>query len=121
MTQKVNPKQQIAITCIVQGDTQEQAAIAAGVSLATVSRWNRDADFSAELEKQQRMVIPNTTKIIAGRLPTVVRYLYSVVDDPSISHTLRIRAAGTILTHALKFAETSDILERLEALEAMRQ
>ena len=117
MSHNITPRQERAVAVLVAGGNDIEASKAAGVKRETVNRWKRDLDFQDAIKKQRDKFLPDVTLAIMASLGDCVAYLRSVVNDDEQSHTLRIRAAGTLLSNALKYQETTDILQRLEALE----
>ena len=49
---------------------------------------------------------------------TAIDTLYDVMTDESTAKQTRVYCAVSVLQYAMKFTETADIIERLEALEA---
>ena len=119
MAQTVTPTQLKALTVLLDGGTDTEAAEAADVRRETVNRWKRDETFQAAFREQEAAILPTVTRKLVGSLADCVTYLVDVVNDDKKSDTLRIRAAAVLLDRAIKYKETTEVAARLDALEEL--
>lgn len=102
---------------LAQGDTQSQAASAAGVSERTVRRrWATDQGFRDDvailregLFNEAAAKIVNLTAIAASTLEELT--------GPDTDPKVRLQAATTILSTGLKLQDIERLRRRIEALE----
>jgi transcriptional regulator with XRE-family HTH domain len=105
------------IEALLAGETQAGAAIAAGVSRRTVSRWLRDPAFAAELEKARTLAFAEALSALKGGAAAAVKTLLQNLGARSPAE--RRQAAREILTFAFKGVETLDFEARLERIEKL--
>ena len=105
-----------ALTALLTTNTVKEAAEHCGTSVATLYRYLRDVEFKKEYREARRDLMEATL----GRLQNAT--------DQAV-HTLRrnmscgtpgseVRAAQIVIDNALRGIEQTEILERLEILEA---
>lgn len=121
MRQKLAPNQVKALAVLIDGGNDSEAAEAAGVRRQTVNTWKNKPEFQDEFDKQYAEIIPKATAALTASIGDCVSYLRSVVVDDEKSDTVRIRAASTLLTNAIRYTETSEIVQRLEEVEAIQR
>ena len=107
-----------AIEALLTGCTHVAAAAAAGVSSRTLSRWKDDPGFSKALKQRGRVALAGATTRLKASVDTAVDVLQDVMQDGETPAAVRVRAAVAVIDGALKLAEVTDIMERLDALEA---
>ena len=117
MARNVTPTQLKALTVLLAGGNDIEAAEAADVRRETVNRWKRDDTFQAAFREQEALILPTVTRKLIGSLADCATYLVDVVNDEEKSDTLRIRAAAVLLDRAIKYKETTELAARLDALE----
>lgn len=121
LTKNLTSKQRAAVSALLEGKTQAQAATAAGVSAKTVWRWLADNnDFQTAVKGHSILALKAARVQLAGSLETAVETIIDIMTmiKPNQGSGTRLRAAGMVLDNALRMAEMTDVLERLEAIEA---
>ena len=116
-----NVQRQAVLDALIAGATVKQAAAAGQVSEKTVRRWLDDEEFSAQLAAAQKEVTKRLTRAIISRAERAVCVLDVVMTDTANPPTARVTAANSILNHASKATETTEILTRIEALEKLNE
>lgn len=112
-------KQRAAIAALLEGQTQATAATAAGVGRQTVSRWLSEPAFSAALREGSDGAIRAASARLAALTEHAIAAIAATMAQPMTpGATVRLRAADTLLSQALRIREHADILERLAILEA---
>jgi len=111
-------KQKAAIAALLEGQTKAQAADAAGVGRQTVSRWLGEPAFAAALREGSDGAIRAASARLAVATEHAVNGIMAAIQEPTKpGAAIRLRAADTLLGHALRVREHADILERLAELE----
>lgn len=83
-TSKLTPRQQKAVMLLATGVSNEQAAIAVGVSAGLVSKWLRNEAFRNELRdamERMRQIFEGRIMSLAANAATVIQKLMA---DPSL-------------------------------------
>lgn len=119
MPKKVNDEKLLEMLLVHGG--VKGAADACGLSQNAVYKRMRDPVFRAEYDKTQGIVLSATTGALCEALGDAVKALHGIVKDNTVSSGLRVQAASALLSHGLRYVETSNVLKRLEALEAVRE
>ena len=120
LEKKLDTRQRKAVAALITGKTQAQAAAAAGVSSKTVWRWLADnTDFAAVIKAHTSLAMHAARVQLAGNLETAVSTIIEIMTavKPAAGSGARLRAAKMVIDSALRVAEFSDILERLEVIE----
>ncbi len=113
-------KQAAAITALLEGNNQAGAATAAGVTKRTVQRWLSEPKFVAALRAGSDGAIRAASARLAALAEHAVNAIAATLSQPTTPGAgVRLRAAESLLSHALRIREHTDILERLAQLEKM--
>jgi hypothetical protein len=109
-------KQERAIVALLAEPSIEAAAKTAEVSDVTIWRWMKQPEFRAKLRDARRAVVEGAI----GRLQQAATEAVSTLQRNLACGTpsVEVRAATTILDHAIKAVELFDVVERIEQLEA---
>jgi hypothetical protein len=104
-----------ALTC---GATVEQAAQQSGVSARTVHRRLKVPSFQQRLQTARRDIVERAAAMLtAAALESVSTLL--VLQRPEYPPGVRLGAAKATLELGLKVRENSNVLQRIEDLEAL--
>ena len=93
------------------------AASACGLSQNAIYRRLQDETFRARYDSMQGILLQTAAASMSDMLQDAVKALKNVCDDMSVSPQIRVNAADCLLRHCLRYAETADILARIERLE----
>lgn len=115
---KLTARQRRALEALIVGMNQQDAAAAASVAPSTVARWKSEPAFAAELQRQTTAGVNDATRRLAGTLDMAVNTFRRIMESPTANDSLKLRAANYAAAHAVKLLEVSEILQRLEAIEA---
>ena len=120
----IQANQARAITALIEGNSKQEAAAAAGVTSRTFSRWMAEPEFLAELDQQKSQIISYATMRTVAMMDHAIEAIHDILsgnteDKTEVSH-MKLRAAKIALDSALKLIETNDILKRIEALERQK-
>jgi site-specific recombinase XerD len=109
-------RQQRAIEQLLTAESLTQAAVAAGISRRTLTRWLADPAFVAALEQAGSEAVANAARKLSGLSETAVEELRSILENGS-TEVVRLRAIEMVLAHALRWRELADLERRVAALE----
>lgn len=104
----------MALAC---GATIENAARSAGISETTAHRRLLDPEFQRRLQKIRDDMVERATHMLTAAAMEAVKTLLEL-QKTSTPATVRLGAAKTILELGMRFRETAELVERIEALEA---
>jgi hypothetical protein len=113
--EKLTRKQEQAIAALLTEPTLEQAAALAGVSKRTLEYWLARPDFQAAYRKARAAVLERTVGRLVSGSGRAVGVLVECLESPRPSD--RIRAAATLLAHAVGAVEVVELERRLSELE----
>ena len=114
--EKLTRKQELLISALLSEPTVEAAARTAGVGYRTAKRWLTLPAFQAEYRAARRRVVEFAVGQLQGLASQAVGALRRNLRGVQAAD--QIRAAVAVLKHATHAIEATDVLERLEALEA---
>lgn len=117
----MTPKQQKALVALLTQPTKEKAATAAGITSKTLRSYLDDPEFLAEYRKAYSELVEDATRKVQQTLDPAVAVLREVMEDGSENGQVRVSAARSVLEYGLKMTEQTDILNRLQDLEAAMQ
>lgn len=117
----MTPKQQKALVALLTQPTKEKAATAAGITSKTLRSYLDDPEFRAEYRKAYSELVEDATRKVQQTLDPAVAVLREVMEDGSENGQVRVSAARSVLDYGLKMTEQTDILNRLQDLEAAMQ
>lgn len=102
---------------LIHGSVRGAAAVL-GVSQNMIYKRLKDDNFRNEYDKLQGTVLCTAAAAMCAALDKAIGALIAVLDDPDASAGLKVTAANALLGHANRYVESSNILRRLDALEA---
>lgn len=117
----MTPKQQKALVALLTQPTKEKAATAAGITSKTLRSYLADPEFRAEYRKAFSELVEDATRKVQQTLDPAVAVLQEVMENDSENGQVRVSAARSVLEYGLKMTEQTDILNRLQELEAAMQ
>jgi hypothetical protein len=113
----LRPRQTAAIAALLNTGKVTDAAAAGGVTTKTVYAWLRQPDFSAALRAAEADALRSLSRRLAGLGEAAADALKDALDeDQPIG--IRLRAADLVTARGPALAELTDLIARLEALEA---
>ncbi len=119
-SEKLEAKQETALAALLAHPTVADAAKAAKVSQATLWRYMRDEKFSARYAEARADVTKHLIMRLQSDSTKAARVLLEVAEDTNAPASARVSAARTIIEQALRGAEIRDLMERIDALEALQ-
>ena len=116
--EKLSRKMNDFILALMTAGTLDEAAAAVGISSATARRWYRLDVVRTELKRLQGEVVGHSLSRLKLSASEALEVLRSVANDKVSPPSARVAAARAILDNTFRSIETTDVLERLESLEA---
>jgi hypothetical protein len=115
---KFTRKMEAAITALLTHTNLEEAAAAAGISVATLLRWQKLPEFQKDFRKARGTVHAQAMARLQQATGPAVSTVLRVMSDPQTPPATKMRAGQIVIELSLKFIDQEDILARLEELEA---
>jgi AcrR family transcriptional regulator len=118
---KLPGKQDAALAALLTQPTVRDVAKAAKVAEGTLWRYLSDPTFSAHYKEARRQVTEHLIARLTSDSTKAARVLLEVAEDQGAPASARVSAAKVIIEQALRGAETRDLMERIDALEAAQK
>jgi hypothetical protein len=115
---KFTRKMEAAIIGLLTQKNLEEAARYAGVSVATLLRWQKLPEFKKAYRVAQRTVHGQSMARLHQATSAAVSTVLKIMLDPNTSAATKVKAAATILGLSSKSLEEEEIEVRLAELEA---
>ena len=106
-----------AVAALMTRSSVEDAARSVGVEPKTLRRWMREPEFKAAYLLARREAVGQGTARFQSSFGAAVTTLLKVMVDPNTPALTKIRAADSVVAHAMKGIELEDVETRLLALE----
>jgi hypothetical protein len=106
----------LALT-LATGQSQEQAARAAGVAARTVARRLADPAFRARVSEVRKDLFDRACGILCGGVGLAAAKLRTLMQETK-SEMVLLAAARSVIDYALRLREHGSLEERLAQLEA---
>ena len=113
----LNPKQERALQAVLAHPNLKEAALAAGVSDATLWRYMKDAEFSRRLREARREAIGHAALRLQGSAGEAVAVLRDLMTKDAAPPAARITAARAVLDYSFRVVEADELKARLDELE----
>ena len=113
----LRPRQTAAIAALLNTGKVTDAAAAGGVTTKTIYAWLREPDFSAALRAAEADALRGLSRRLAGLGEAAADALRDALDEEQ-PIGIRLRAADLVTQRGPALAELTDLITRLEALEA---
>jgi hypothetical protein len=115
--QGLTPKQQKAISALLDQPTLKEAAAASSVNESTLWRWLQDEGFQQVYRQARGQLLESTLTALQSASGLAVETLRAVMEDQTAQPSARVSAAKAVLELGLKGREILEVEERLRALE----
>jgi len=112
---KLTTRQIKAIPIILEAPSLRAAAKKIGVSAKTLSRWNNEPVFTAELDRARDAMTKDALSLLQLSMEKAVKRLAKIIDCNDLG--LARIAANDVLRNGLKSLEIFEIINRLEEIE----
>ena len=116
-SEKLTRKQELAIVALLANRSVEEAARACKTPVRTLFRWLREPGFDTAYRAAKKAAFGQGIARLHHLSSAAVSTLGKVMLDAATPPATKVRAADSILNHAIKAIETEDIEARVAALE----
>jgi hypothetical protein len=106
-----------AVIAVLTQRNLQEAAHEAGIGIATLMRWQKVPEFQEALRIARREALSQTIGRLQQGASAAATTLLKVMLDQNTPASTKIRAADSVMNHALRAMELEDVLERLTELE----
>ncbi len=112
-------KEQEAIAALLSSPSITAAAGKLGISELTLRRWLEEPAFAKAYRQARAQIVEHAIGVLQQTTSRAVTTLFEALgcDSPAT----RVRAASVLLERSLKAVELSEIMSRLDALEARQK
>lgn len=114
---KFGRKKEEAVAAVLSQRNLEEAARVAGVGVATLMRWQKLPEFQEALRRARREALSQTIGRLQQGSSAAATTLLKVMLDQGTPASTKVRAAESVMNHALRAMELEDVMERLTELE----
>ena len=112
-----NDKESKILQALLTTTTIQEASTMAGTTSQTIYRYLNKPDFKDKLNDMKAELLNQATTALQNRTGKAINIISEIADNNDINPQIRLTACRTILEYNIKFTETNDIMQRLEALE----
>lgn len=121
MAAKFGRKQEEAIAALLSHRGIEEAARASGVGYKTLLRWLEIPEFRNRYMEARRKAVHQAIARLQQATGAASLTILKLMTDPNVPAAVKLRAAESVIDHAIKAIEMEDIEARLAALEEAAQ
>jgi len=115
--EKLEPKQVKAIAALLEESTISKAAVAAGISHATIHRWLQEPEFRRAFMHARWRTVQQSIARVQSFSSEAILVLYDIMSDKSAPYYARLSAANSIINTGLRGVELEDHDERLSQIQ----
>lgn len=105
------------IAALIQKGSIKAAAASLHCTVRTLYERMKKPAFKALYTRAKAEILRTATAKLQGNLCKAIDTLVKVMEDEDTAPQIKINSAVSILQYAARFTETTDIIERLEAIE----
>lgn len=106
------------IEALLTSATARSAAAKLGINEQTIYRRKRETEFARKYEETRRERTEMARNALQSTAHAAVATLAQIMTDKNAPAQTRVNASAEILRQNVKYTEMSDILEKIERLEA---
>lgn len=107
------------IEALLTSATARSAAAKLGINEQTIYRRKRETEFIRKYEETRRECTEMARNALQSTAHAAVETLAQIMRDKNAPAQTRVNASAEILRQNVKYTEMSDILEKIERLEAL--
>ncbi len=117
-TAELDANQEAALVALLATRTVRDAAKKAKVAESTFWRWMQLPAFQSRYRAARRQLVESAIARLQNDATVAVDTLKEIAKNKKAPAAARVTAARTILDHSLGAVELTDLMERVEQLEA---
>lgn len=111
------PNTEKMLAALLSHPTIKAAARSAGVSESSIYRALRDEQFAEAYRAGRREVTQHTIMRLQARSSEAAEILFRIAKDKTAPASARVSAARAIIEQAIDGAKTTELIERVDALQ----
>jgi DNA-binding transcriptional LysR family regulator len=111
----LSPRKKRAVLALVEHGEVSKAADACSLSRQTLYRWLREREFTVALREASGSQVAEASRRLDALLMRAIGELEKILDSGSARE--RRLTADSILSHAVRLRELTELTERISALE----
>ena len=109
------------LSALLSAGSVRKAAALANCSETTIRERLKDPGFREQYENEKAKILSETCDAITARLTLAADTLCDILEDPATPATVKVSASDALLRHGLRYIETSNVIARLDKLEAAQR
>ncbi len=106
------------IAALINCASIREAAAITGMGERTIYRRLCAPEFREKYEQSRQQIVTNACLALQRHMGEAIETITAMMDDTTLPAAVRLRAARSILEYGLRAFELTNIIPRLEALEA---
>ena len=88
-----------------------------GLSKNTAYKYKRDPEFQKVIQERKTAILQTAVNRMSSYMVKNVETLQAIAEDPEVNPAVRVSAINTIMTQLRGWLTTTELSERLTALE----
>ena len=114
---RLTKRQQVGLAALLECGDVTAASKKSGVSRNTLHKWLRQDTFARELQNRQDAALAGVMRRLLAKSMKAIDVLCSEMTNKKGTPQSRIRASTAILEYAARYIDSTDLAERLVAIE----
>ena len=106
------------ITALLSNPTVKEAAENIGATPQTIYNRLRDVNFKTKYAEARQQVLEENCYRLQAYISDAVEQMHDMATDPYEKSQIKLNAADALLRHCYRLTELTDVLTRIERLEA---
>lgn len=105
------------IAALLTSSTRLEAAEKLEISKDTLYKRMKNDVFKIDYRRAKDMIVSDAVTSLQTKMNEAINTIMGIMMNEDVSHQIRLNAAETILRYSIKLTETTELIERVEALE----
>lgn len=114
-------KQVLFLTAMLEESTITAAARKAGISRVTANNYLKEPSFRIALDEKRAECMNDAVRYMQGKLSMCSESLVQMIQDNSTPAAVKVQAINAVFNNCRNMIETSEIIQRLNAIEKMME
>lgn len=105
------------IVALLTSNTRLEAAEKLEISKDTLYKRMKNDVFKIDYRRAKDMIVADAVTMLQTRMNEAINTIADIMNDDHNAPQIRINAAEDILKYSIKLTETTELINRIEALE----
>lgn len=114
----ISDKQSKFIEAYLSSNSITEAVSKCKISRKTAYNYLDNVDVKEEIQKRKTELMKDTTLFMQNNLKKASQVLMDIINDKETPQSVKVQAINSLFSNCQKLVENTDILERIEELEA---